>query len=37
MFVQSQEFITKNKKNNQNGNLDAYQPLCLGQEIDDST
>ncbi|CFW92689.1 putative Site-specific DNA-methyltransferase (Adenine-specific) [endosymbiont DhMRE of Dentiscutata heterogama] len=37
MFVQSQEFITKNKKNNENGNLDAYQPLCLGQEIDDST
>jgi type I restriction enzyme M protein len=35
MFVQSQEFIDKNKQVN-NGN-NAYQPLCLGQEIDDST
>jgi type I restriction enzyme M protein len=34
MFVQSQEFIKKNKKGNGNN---AYQPLCLGQEIDDST
>ena len=34
MFVQSQEFINKNKKGNGNN---AYQPLCLGQEIEDST
>nr|CAG8551410.1 15252_t:CDS:2 [Entrophospora candida] len=32
MFIQSQEFITKNKKGN-----NVYPPLCLGQEIDDST